>query len=61
MRAKGRGAEEVSQATGYCSVYVSQLVTKYREHRLEAISRNQYRENRRNMSVDQRFEAARHT
>lgn len=50
LRAKGKSAAEVSQATGFCPAYVSQLVKKYRDHGLEAISGNHYGGNHRNMS-----------
>ena len=33
---------KVSQATGFHAAYVSQLVAKYRDHGLEAISGNHY-------------------
>ncbi len=52
MRAKGKSAAEVSQATGFCPAYVSQLVKKYRDHGLEAISGNHYGGNHRNMSEE---------
>ncbi len=53
LRAKGSSAKEVSQATGFCAAYVSQLVKKYREHGLEAISGNHYGGNHRNMSEEE--------
>lgn len=53
LRAKGQSAAEVSQATGFCAAYVSQLVKKYREHGLEAISGNHYGGNHRNMSEEE--------
>ncbi len=52
LRAKGKSATEVFQATGFCAAYVSQLVKKYRDHRLEAISGNHYGGNHRNMSEE---------
>ncbi len=52
LRAKGKSAAEVSQATGFCPAYVSQLVKKYRDHGLEAISGNHYGGNHRNMSEE---------
>ena len=50
LRAKGKSREEVSQSTGFCKEYVSQLVKKYREKGLEAITGNHYGGNHRNMS-----------
>ncbi len=52
LRAKGKSAREVSQATGFCPAYVSQLVKKYRDHGLETISGNHYGGNHRNMSEE---------
>ncbi len=52
LRAEGKSAAEVSQATGFCAAYVSQLVKKYRDHGLEAISGNHYGGNHRNMSEE---------
>ena len=52
LRAKGMSRKEVSQATGFCKEYVSQLVKKYREKGLEAISGNHYGGNHRNMSEE---------
>lgn len=53
LRAKGKSRKEVSQATGFCAEYVSQLVKKYRENGLEAISGNHYGGNHRNMSKEE--------
>lgn len=56
LRAKGNSASEVAKATGFHSAYITQLVAKYRDHGLEAISGNHYGGNRRNMSVEQESE-----
>ena len=53
LRAKGANAKEVAEATGFHAAYVTQLVTKYREYGLEAISGNHYGGNHRNMSVEE--------
>lgn len=53
MRVKGASAMAVSEATDFCSAYVSQLVAKYRRNGLEAISGNHYGGNHRNMSVEE--------
>ena len=50
LRAKGAKAKEVSEATGFHAAYVTQLVGKYRQKGLEAISGNHYGGNHRNMS-----------
>ena len=52
LRAKGLSRKEVSQATGFCKEYVSQLVKKYCEKGLEGISGNHYGGNHRNMSEE---------
>ena len=51
LRAKGASAKEVAEATGFHAAYVTQLVAKYRENGLEAISGNHYGGNHRNMSA----------
>lgn len=53
LRAKGASAEDAAAAAGFHSAYISQLVAKYRDHGLEAISGNHYGGNRRNMSVEE--------
>ena len=53
LRAKGAESREVAEATGFHAAHVSQLVAKYRDHGLEAISGNHYGGNHRNMSVEE--------
>lgn len=53
LRAKGADSSEVSEATGFHAAYVTQLVAKYRDKGLEAISGNHYGGNHRNMSVEE--------
>ena len=53
LRAKGEAAKEVAKATGFHPAYVTQLVAKYRDHGLEAISGNHYGGNHRNMSEEE--------
>lgn len=53
LRAKGANGKEVSEATGFHPAYVSQLVNKYRNHGIEAISGNHYGGNHRNMSIQE--------
>ena len=55
-RAKGQKADEVASATGFHPAYVTQLVAKYRDHGLEAITGNHYGGNHRNMSVEKEAE-----
>ena len=42
MRGKGANAKEAAEATGLHAAYVTQLVAKYREYGLEAISGSHY-------------------
>ena len=56
LRAKGQKAEEVAKASGFHPAYVTQLVAKYRDHGLEAITGNHYGGNHRNMSVEEEEE-----
>ena len=56
LRAKGQKAKEVANATGFHSAYVTQLVAKYRDHGLEAITGNHYGGNHRNMSEQKEAE-----
>ena len=53
LRAKGANAKEVAGATGFHAAYVTQLVAKYREYGLDAISGNHYGGNHRNMSAEE--------
>ena len=53
LRAEGQAAKEVAKATGFHPAYVTQLVAKYRDYGLEAISGNHYGGNHRNMSVEE--------
>ena len=56
LRAKGQKAKEVTKATGFHPAYVTQLVAKYRDHGLEAITGNHYVGNHRNMSAEEEGE-----
>ena len=51
LRAKGASAEDAAAAAGFHAAYITQLVAKYRDNGLEAISGNHYGGNHRNMSV----------
>ena len=53
LRAAGKSAEEVASATGFHAAYISQLTAKYRTGGIEAISRNHYGGNHRNMAVEE--------
>ena len=56
LRAKGQKADEVAKATDFHPAYVTQLVAKYRDHGLDAITGNHYGGNHRNMSVQEEAE-----
>ena len=56
LRAEGMKSADVAQATGFHPAYICQLVAKYREHGLEAISGNHYGGNHRNMSFEEEAE-----
>ena len=51
--AEGKKAKEVANATGFHPAYVTQLVAKYRDCGLEAITGNHYSGNHRNMSIEE--------
>ena len=53
LRAESKKAKEAADVTGFHPAYVTQLVAKYREHGLEAITGNHYVGNHRNMSVQE--------
>ncbi len=47
LQASGKRAKEISTPTGLCPAYVSQLMAKYRDGGIEAITGNHYGGNRR--------------
>ena len=53
LRAEGKGLQEISELTGCHRSHVSNLMKKYSEEGLEAISTKHYKANRRNMSVEE--------
>ncbi len=52
LQASGNSAKEISAITGFHPAYISQLMAKYRDGGIEAITGNHYGGNRRNMSVE---------
>lgn len=50
LQASGKNAKEISTITGFHPGYISQLMAKYRDGGIEAITGNHYGGNRRNMS-----------
>lgn len=53
LRAEGKGLQEIAELTGFHRSHVSNLLKKYSEEGLEAISSKHYKANRRNMSVEE--------
>ena len=51
LRAKGAISGEVAKAKGFHAAYISQLIAKYMNNGLEAISSNHHCSNRCNMST----------
>ncbi len=56
LQASGESAKEISRITGFHPAYISQLMAKYRDGGIEAITGNHYGGNRRNMSVEEEAE-----
>ena len=53
LRCEGKSLNEIATATGFHRSHVSNLIRKYFEEGLEAVSEKHYPGNRRNMSYDQ--------
>ena len=53
LRCEGKSLQEIASATGYCHAYISNLIRKYHEEGLQAVSEKHYRGNRRNMSIEE--------
>ena len=56
LHGKGENHKEIAKQTGYASTYISELVTRYINKGLEAIINNNYRGNRRSMSIEKEKE-----
>ena len=56
LRASGKSAREIASVTGLQERYIPQLTAKYLSGGIEAISRNHYGGNRRNISVEKEEE-----
>ena len=54
--AGGHKREEIARQTGFAKSYISEIVAKYIKFGMEAITGNNYRGNRRNMSIAQEAE-----
>ena len=53
LRCEGKGLEEIARITGFHRSHVSNLIRKYFEEGLEAVSEKHYQGNRRNMSIEE--------
>jgi len=53
LRASGKSAKEISAIIGFHPGYISQLMAKYRDGGIKAITGNHYGGNRRNKSVEE--------
>lgn len=53
MMIEGYKNKDIAEATGYHEAYLRQLVSKYREGGLEALTENHYPGNHRNMSYEE--------
>ena len=52
LRASGKSAEEVADATGFHAASITRLTAKYVKGGIEAISENHYGGNHKNLSVE---------
>lgn len=53
MHAKGKSRTEIAMRTGYSNTHISKIVAKYVDQGMSAIADNNYRGNRRNMSIEE--------
>ena len=53
LQATGKASKDISERTGFHPAYISQLMAKYRDGGIEAITGNHYGGNRRNMSYEE--------
>jgi transposase len=51
LHAEGKSREEVADKTDFAKSYVSELVSRYCNHGIEAIVKNKYKGNHRNLSM----------
>ena len=56
LRASGLQSEDVAQATGFHTAYITTLVRKYSQGGIEAIAGNHFGGNRRNINVEKEAE-----
>lgn len=53
LRCEGKSLAEIASATGFHHAHISNLIRKYFEEGLQAISEKHYAGNRRNMSIEE--------
>jgi len=53
LHAKGESRKEIAEKTEYAKTYISELVSRYCNHGINAIIENKYGGNHRNMSVEE--------
>lgn len=53
LRYEGRSIKEIEEATGFGHAHITNLIRKYFEEGLQAISEKHYAGNHRNMSIDE--------
>ena len=53
LRYEGKSLKEIEDATGFRHAHISNLIRKYFEEGLQAISEKHYAGNRRNMSIEE--------
>jgi len=56
LHAKGEGRKEISMQTGYSITHISKIVAKYVDYGMSSVAENNYKANRRNMSIDEEKE-----
>ena len=53
LRYEGKSLKKIGEATGFHHAHISNLIRKYFEEGLQAISKKHYAGNRRNMSIEE--------
>ena len=53
LRCEGKSLKEIASATGFHHAHISNLIRKYFEEGLQAVSEKHYSGNRRNMSIEE--------
>ena len=56
LRAEGKSAKEIAEATGFHPAYITRLTAKYQQGGISAIADNKYGGNHRNLSFEEEAE-----